>query len=208
MSRFIRKQAHLTNPDAVTVRQQGSRTAGVFAPGQTHIFLVGLRASGKSTLGRRLARHLEMDFVDTDDLVVSRAGRSIAEIVQTDGWEAFRILESEALRDVCSRRGHVVATGGGIILDPDNQRLIQESGTTFYLMAEIPTLLARLSAAPGTDDQRPRLTDSPLEQELIQSNSQRGPIYMNLADHILRTEGHVDDTLRDALEKLGVPPRQ
>ena len=205
MSQFIQKQAHLRNPEAVTVHQHGSRTAGAFVPDQTNIFLVGLRASGKSTLGQGLARHLEMEFVDTDEMVVGKDGRSIAEIVQTDGWQAFRNLESEALRDVCSRRGQVVATGGGIILDPENQRLIQASGTTFYLMAEIPTLLARLSTAPGTAH-RPPLSNRPLEQELIQSNSQRGPIYMNLADHILRTEGLVDDILRDALEKLGVTP--
>ena len=204
MSRFIQNTIQVADPDARMVRQQGARNQKAFDPQATNIFLVGLRASGKSTLGRLLAERLEMRFMDTDALVVDKAGRSIADIVAEDGWDTFRGLESDALRKVCARCGQVVATGGGIVLAPDNQKLIQKSGTTFYLMADISMLLGRLNAVPGTDH-RPPLSGLAAEQELIQSNIQRGPIYMTLADHILRTgDSSLENTLQDALDKLGV----
>ncbi|TVQ96538.1 MAG: shikimate kinase [Desulfovibrionales bacterium] len=203
MSRFIQKAVDVANSDAVTIHQHGRHEAGTFSRWETNIFLVGLRASGKSTLGRLLAQRLEMRFVDTDELVVERAGQSIDAIVLAKGWEDFRRLESEVLRDICSQSGHVVATGGGTVLDPANQRLIQHSGITFYLMAEIPTLLARLTAATETSH-RPPLSTLPPREELIQSSAQRGPIYMNLANHILRTEDSLENTLQDALTKLGI----
>ncbi|WP_052813032.1 shikimate kinase [Desulfonatronum thioautotrophicum] len=203
MSRFIRKTVGVANSDAVRIHQHGQHEAETFAGRETNIFLVGLRASGKSTLGRLLAQRLEMRFVDTDELVVERAGQSIDALVLANGWEDFRRLESEALRDVCAQSGQVVATGGGIVLDSENQHLIQRSGITFYLMAEIPTLLSRLTAAAETPH-RPALSTLPPREELIQSNAQRGPIYMNLANHILRTEDSLESTLQDALIKLGI----
>ena len=201
MSRFIQNTVLVGDPGARMVHAPGTRN--VFDAQSTNIFLVGLRASGKSTLGKLLAERLEMPFMDTDALVVDKAGRSIADIVAADGWDAFRGLESEVLREVCAGRGQVVATGGGIVLAPENQKLIQQSGTTFFLMAEISTLLGRLNKAPNRTH-RPPLSDLTPEQELIQSNIQRGPIYMNLADHILRSEDSLENTLQDALDKLGV----
>ena len=204
MSRFIQNKVPLANPEATLVRRQDmSAQSRHFDPAKTNIFLVGMRASGKTTVGRLLARSLEMRFVDTDEQVASQAGRDIAGIVATEGWEAFRRLESEILKRVCAERGQVVATGGGIVLAPENQGLILESGTTFYLMADIPTLLKRLNADPATA-QRPPLSGLPLDQELIQTNMQRGPLYMSLADHILRTEDTLENIGRDALDKLGV----
>ncbi|WP_051822826.1 shikimate kinase [Desulfonatronum thiodismutans] len=203
MSRFIQNTIQVGDPELRMVHDKGARKKAVFDPQATNIFLVGLRASGKSTLGKPLAQRLDMRFVDTDVLVLDKAGRSIADIVAANGWDAFRGLESEVLREVCARRGQVVATGGGMILAAENQKLIQQSGTTFFLMADISTLLGRLNAAPDTDH-RPPLTNLTPEQELIQSNIQRGPIYMNLADHILHTEDSLEHTLRDALDKLDV----
>lgn len=203
MSRFIQNTVQVGNPDARIAHAPETRKRDVFNPQATNIFLVGLRAGGKSTLGKLLAERLAMRFVDTDALVVDKAGQSIADIVAADGWDAFRGLESEVLREVCARQGQVVATGGGIILATENQELIRQSGTTFFLMAEISTLLQRLKAVPDLDN-RPPLSGLTPEQELVQSNIQRGPIYMTLADHILRAEDSLDAVLQDALEKLGV----
>ncbi|WP_158269759.1 shikimate kinase [Desulfonatronum sp. SC1] len=201
MNRFIQNTIQVGDPDTRMVHTPGTRK--VFDSQSTNIFLVGLRASGKSTLGKLLAQRLEMRFMDTDALVVDKSGRSIADIVASDGWDAFRGLESEVLQEICAQRGQVVATGGGIVLALKNQELIQQSGTTFYLMTEISTLLGRLNAAPNPDH-RPPLSGLTPEQELIQSNIQRSPIYMNLADHILRSEDSLENTLRDALDKLNV----
>ncbi len=204
MSRFIQKKIQVANPGATMVHHHDpNQQAKVFNPLEENVFLVGLRASGKSTLGQELAQRLGMRFVDTDEVITRAAERCIAEIVTSHGWEEFRRLETEALQNICADTGQVVATGGGIVLAPENLKLLQHSGTTFYLMAEIPTLLKRLTSS-GSDPQRPPLSDLPLEQELIRSNAQRGPLYMCAATHILRTEEFLEKTLEDALEKLGV----
>ncbi|SDB07711.1 shikimate kinase [Desulfonatronum thiosulfatophilum] len=202
MNRFIQDKIPVADSEATMVHRQGSGKTS-FDTRSDNIFLVGLRGSGKSTLGKLLARRLGMTFVDTDEMVVQKNGHSIPEIVASESWEAFRRLESDVLQEVCNEKGQVVATGGGIILAPDNLKRIQQSGTTFYLMTRIPTLLQRLTSSTARQD-RPPLSDLPLEQELIQCNIQRGPLYMCAATHILHTDGVIEDSLADALEKLGL----
>src|SRR5947209_12500962 len=79
------------------------------------IFLIGYRGSGKSTVGPRLAAALGWDFVDADDLIEARAGRSIAAIFASEGETGFRDRESAMLRELAGRGRHVIATGGGIV---------------------------------------------------------------------------------------------
>ncbi|GAB6058853.1 shikimate kinase AroL [Desulfonatronum parangueonense] len=205
MSRFIQDKISIADSGATMVhRQDSGKKTMVLDPRTENIFLVGLRGSGKSTLGKLLAQRLGLTFVDTDEMVTRKAGRTIADIVASEGWEAFRRLESAVLQEVCHEKGQVIATGGGIVLDPDNLKRIQQSGTTFYLMAKIPTLLQRLASSAAQQD-RPPLSDLPLEQELTQCNIQRGPLYMCAATHILHADDALEQSLADALEKLGIP---
>jgi len=207
MSRLIRNKVEVRNPDATMVLSHGApRKQARFDPREANIFLVGLRGSGKTTLGRLLAERLlaerlEVAFVDTDDMIVQRAGTSIAEIVADQGWDAFRSMEKEALRDVCSRRGQVVATGGGMVIDPDNRALLGISGVVFYLMADITTLAQRLARNPMAD-QRPALSDLAPTQELAQCLRQRGPLYICVANHVLRAEKAPAILVEEAIEKL------
>ena len=91
------------------------------------IFLVGMRGSGKTTLGRALADKLGWLFADTDEMLCARCGRTVSEIVQEEGWGGFRKREAALLHDV-ARPYTVVATGGGMILREENRRFMKETG--------------------------------------------------------------------------------
>lgn len=202
MTRFIRSKTMVRNPDATMVHEHVATPARIpFDPAASNIFLVGLRGSGKTTLGRMLAERLGAVFTDTDALVAGRAGKSIAAIVADRGWEAFRILEKEVLREACSRRGQVVATGGGIVLDPANRDLLEQSGMVIYLMADIATLAFRLAENPLAE-QRPALSHRDAKVELAQSMQERAPLYMCLADHVLRVDNDPESLVRELLQKI------
>lgn len=202
MSRFIRHKVEVRNPHATMVREHhAGHVRPSFDPAANNVFLVGLRGSGKTTLGRMLAKRLGAAFVDTDQAVVRKTGVSIAEIVASRGWETFRSMESEALRDVCAQHGQVVATGGGIVLDPANRDLLEKSGVVIYLMADIATLAVRLAENPLAQ-QRPPLSGQTPQQELSRCLRERGPLYMCLADHVLRVENEPDILVRELMEKI------
>lgn len=202
MNRFIRHKVEIRNPDATMVCEHHTgHVRPSFDPAVNNVFLVGLRGSGKTTLGRMLAKRLGAAFVDTDQVVVRKAGISIAEIVATRGWAAFRSMESEALRDVSAQHGQVVATGGGIVLDPANRDLLEKSGVVIYLMADITTLAVRLAENPLAQ-QRPALSGLKLHQELSRCLLERGPLYMCLADHVLRVENEPEMLVRKLMEKI------
>ena len=165
-----------------------------------NIFLVGPRGSGKTTVGRLAAQRLGLEFADTDALLGDRAGSTIADFVAAHGWDAFRDLEHAVLQDVCAREGQVVATGGGIVLREDNRALLKAHGLTVYLMADVPTLLARLENDPNAA-QRPALTDSPLRQEISAVLNEREPLYFAVADAVLQASRRAEELAEDVEEK-------
>ena len=152
---------------------------------QKKLFLLGLRASGKSTLGRYIASRHNLDFVDTDELCQRAAGMSIADLVAAQGWTAFRELESSVLRELLESSGDavkplVVATGGGIVLDDKNRQLIKNAGFGIYLEAGADLLHARLTANPASGH-RPPLSDSPLLEEIHKNLAEREALYRECA---------------------------
>lgn len=165
-----------------------------------NVFLVGPRGSGKTTVGRLAAERLGLAFVDTDALLGERAGGTIADFVAAHGWDAFRDLEHAVLRDVCAREGQVVATGGGIVLREDNRALLKAHGLTVYLLADVPTLFARLEKDPNAA-QRPALTDSPLRQEIGAVLNEREPLYFAVADAVLQAGRRAEELAEDVEEK-------
>jgi shikimate kinase / 3-dehydroquinate synthase len=116
-----------------------------------HIFLYGPPGTGKSTLGKILARNLNMPFVDLDRLVESKAGMAIPQIMDQQGEAAFRDLEAAALRDAIdtSSERKVIALGGGALLREENRSLAEAHGTIVLLTADLPTLLERLKNDTG-----------------------------------------------------------
>lgn len=204
MAQFIKRKFEVQEPDASKIyKQHRQEYKQEFDLSSSNIYFIGLRGSGKTTVGRIVAEGLQAQFVDTDELVVQRAGLGIAQIVDRQGWEAFRHLEHQVLEDICSKKGQVVATGGGIILRDDNRELLQAGGQIFYLMAHVPDLLARLDKAPAKE-QRPALTEKPLQEELAQTLSAREPLYVSIADHVLQAEKPPEELAEDVYLALGV----
>lgn len=150
------------------------------------LFLIGPRASGKSTVGRIVAERLALPFYDTDDMVMDEAGCSIAEIVRLEGWESFRARESRALALAVARdaAGAVVSTGGGMVLARENRERMRAAGAVFYLAAPLDCLYARLERQFDAG-RRPSLTgESPLT-ELARVLEEREPLYREAAHHII-----------------------
>jgi 3-dehydroquinate synthase len=131
------------------------------------IILTGFSGTGKSAVGPLVAKELGWSFVDTDDVVETNAGRSILDIFRESGEESFRDLESQALREVCSRDGAVIATGGGAILRPANRRRLAESGFIVCLEARPETIFQRLRSRAG---------EEPLDRPLLASRDPLGRI--------------------------------
>ncbi len=121
-------------------------------PATRNVILTGFMGTGKSSVGRLLARALGWQFVDTDDLIVQKAGKPIKDIFDQDGEAAFRGMEREAVRDVARLDHHVIATGGGMVVDQGNLDTLQGAG-----------LVVLLEASPGVIHQRTRhWNDRPL----------------------------------------------
>ena len=147
-------------------------------PRPENVVLVGFMGSGKSSVGRLVARTLRGRFVDTDRLVVDRTGREITEIFATEGEEWFRQEESRALRSLVGGSRLVVATGGGIVTVPENLPLLKELGFVVWLMASEEVIWQRVSR----NTKRPLLhTENPRETVHALLNL-RNPLYEAAAD--------------------------
>src|SRR5262249_28978294 len=111
------------------------------------VILAGFMGTGKTEVGRRLARSLGWTFVDTDALVESAAGRSISAVFADEGEAAFRAREREAVARACAMTAAVVAVGGGALLDPENRRGVLAGGAVLCRPARTRELARRLGAA-------------------------------------------------------------
>ncbi|MEW5774666.1 MAG: shikimate kinase AroL [Thermodesulfobacteriota bacterium] len=198
----MQKKAEVEDAGLTGVYRRSAGGAG----GKSNIFLVGLRGSGKTTLGKVGAKRSGRPFVDADALAEERAGRSIAELVEQEGWDAFRALESEVLAGICAGDGQIVATGGGVVLAEANRRLMRASGKVFYLAAEPALLTARLLKDPKVA-QRPTLTGKPLAEEMRATFEERQPLYMSIADFILHAGAPLNELADDFEEKIRLVDR-
>lgn len=149
-----------------------------------HIFLYGPPGSGKSTVGKQLARNLKLPFIDLDQTIESNAGMSIPQIMEQQGETTFRDLESAALQSLTSTplpmgegqgvRDCVIALGGGALLRDENRALAESNGQILFLTAEMNTLMKRISAQPG---KRPLLAGGDLEEKLTTLHRKRHDHY-------------------------------
>jgi shikimate kinase len=128
-----------------------------------NVVIVGFMGAGKSVCGRLLARRLGRCFVETDDMIVSRDGRSIPDIFRQSGEEAFRRLEGEVLDDLALKSQDVIATGGGLPCRDDRMDALRALGTVVWLRGDLPDLLERARRIGG----RPMLERSPAEIEAL-----------------------------------------
>jgi 3-dehydroquinate synthase len=156
----------------------------------TNLAITGFSGTGKSLVGKEVARRLHWNFLDTDDEIVKQAGKPIAEIFREDGEGKFRELERETIKKACRQRGVVIAIGGGAIVDPRNYELLATNGFIVCLEAKPETICKRLFAEAACNPEtevRPLLAvDNPLER-IRQLKASRQPCYAK-ADWTVHTD--------------------
>ncbi|MEQ1517794.1 MAG: shikimate kinase [Usitatibacteraceae bacterium] len=151
-----------------------------------NLYLIGMPGAGKSTIGRALAKCLQLKFVDADHALTEKTGVSIATIFEMEGEEGFRIRENALLAELSMRTGLLVATGGGIVLREDNRAIMHRTGVVVYLRAKIDDLWARTQH----DSKRPLLRAENPRAVLTNLLELREPLYATLADLIVETAGY------------------
>ncbi len=146
------------------------------------IVLIGPPGAGKSTVGKALADHLSLEFLDTDALIEQSTGRSITDIFVVDGEPIFRAIELEILASVLKSEGAVVSLGGGAPISDEAQALISKSDShVIFLDVSLSTAAPRV----GFNRDRPLLLGNPRAQWQALSD-QRRPIYERLADQVIK----------------------
>ncbi len=158
-----------------------------------NLVLVGPMGSGKSSLGRRVARRLGLEFVDADRRLEQQAGASIPLIFEMEGEAAFRAREESTLAELLSGEGQVIATGGGAVLSPATRARLRERGYVVHVQVGLEQQLARLERDTG----RPLLAQGDRRQVLEQLAAVRDPLYAEVADHAFCSDGlPVDEAAR------------
>ena len=167
---------------------------------RSNIFLVGPMGSGKTAVGRQLARRLSMPFVDSDHEIEQRTGVDIPLIFDKEGEEGFRRREAEIIDELTARSAIVLSTGGGAVLWPENRSHLRTRGVVVYLETSVADQAARVSRSDnrplltGVDDVRARL------QDLM---TVRAPLYEEIAHIRVRTDGRrVQTVAREVLQHL------
>lgn len=138
-----------------------------------NIILTGFMGTGKTAVGRHLAEHLKIPFLDVDAAIAKRAGKPIARIFAEEGESAFRELESRAISELAAQDCAVIATGGGALIDPRNRAVLERSGLLVCLTARMGTLLERLK----DDVTRPLLADEDLPDKMDRLMKERESLY-------------------------------
>lgn len=141
-----------------------------------NLILIGLRGSGKTTLGRALGDTLQRPFVDLDEQLAERAGCSADVLLADQGEPAFRAMERDVLAGAAALAGHVIATGGGAVLHAEELAALAATGCVVYLKVPLDDLLDRARARP-----RPRLCAGSLEDEFVALAAARAPLYEEVA---------------------------
>lgn len=161
--------------------------------------LVGMMGVGKSTVGRILSRRLHRPFLDTDALLEERSGRTVREIITADGEPAFRDLEAVVLADaLAGETPAVIAAAGGVVLRPDNRAVLRErAGKVVWLSAPLDVLLARVRHGKH----RPVLDQDP-EATLVRLEQERDPLYREVADAIVLSDGRPAEQIADQILTL------
>ena len=167
---------------------------------KTNIALIGFMGTGKTAVGKLLARKLGRKFIELDLLIEQLAGKSIPEIFEQDGEIAFRELEIEATRKIAREQRTVIAGGGGIVLNKINIDRLKESSRIVYLTASPGILLRRVS---GGKNERPLLNVSDQALQISELLRFRKPFYQRAADITINTSKlDIDSVTEHIIDKL------
>ncbi len=153
-----------------------------------NLFLIGYRCTGKTTIGKSIAATIDWSFVDSDLLVIKECKKSIKDIIDTQGWQAFRRMERSMIKQVCTKDRQVVATGGGAVLDTKNVRAMETSGIIVWLRATAETIRERMLQDETDQTLRPALTEKGSVAEIEEVLLARHPYYDNASDFAIPTD--------------------
>ncbi len=170
-----------------------------------NVFLIGLMGSGKTTVGRALAKKLNKRFIDSDQEIEARTGASISLIFEIEGEASFRQREAEVIADLTAEHDIVLATGGGVVLNARSRALLASRGTVVYLRASVNSILQRTSH----DKSRPLLQTADPRRRVEELARQREPLYTEIADIVIDTgRPNVQFLVQSILSQLdGVPTK-
>jgi shikimate kinase len=169
--------------------------------GKRNIYLIGPMGTGKTAVGKSLGRLLGVPFVDSDAEIERHAGVDIPYIFEQEGEEGFRRREREVLAELCTREPLVLATGGGSVLAAQNRQLLKSTGVVVFLQTSIPQQLQRVGSGRG----RPMLRGADMPQRLEELCRIREPLYREIADITLNTDGRRVTKVADIiLRELGL----
>ncbi|MDX1733446.1 MAG: shikimate kinase AroK [Halioglobus sp.] len=153
-------------------------------PALHRVFLVGPMGAGKTTIGKHLAQHLKLRFVDSDAEIEARTGADIPWIFDVEGEEGFRDREQQVVAEMTEWDNIVLATGGGVVLRPENRTALAGRGFVIYLYASVDEQVRRTQR----DRRRPLLQGGDPEEILRDLMAVRDPLYREIADHIIETD--------------------
>jgi len=171
--------------------------------GKANIFLIGPMGSGKTAVGRQLARLLDIPFHDSDVEIEKRTGVDIPFIFEREGEPGFRLREREAIEALTQLEPIVLATGGGAVLAQENRRLLAERGTVIFLETSLAQQLQRV----GTGKGRPLLSGDGLPERLKRLRAEREPLYREIADHCVPTDRRRVSKVADHILRVTSPSR-
>lgn len=152
-----------------------------------NIVLIGFRGAGKSCVGKAIAHHMKRRFIDADDYLEQRAGKTIREIFSEDGEKKFRQIESEIIKELSLLDDVVIATGGGAVLKEENVKNMKKNGFIVLLETDIETIQKRLAEDTEGQAQRPNLTNMKQCEEIKYLLEYRMPFYKKAADYCVNT---------------------
>jgi shikimate kinase len=152
--------------------------------GKRNIYLIGPMGTGKTAVGRQLARQLGVDFLDSDAQIEAVAGVDIPYIFEEEGEAGFREREKAMIAELTAREPVVIATGGGAVLAPENRQLLSSTGTVVYLETSVSQQLQRVRGGRG----RPLLKGADLGKRLDELRAIREPLYRQIADVTISTD--------------------
>jgi len=172
-----------------------------------NLVLIGYRAAGKTTVGRRLSAYLRRVFVDSDDMIEKHQGTPIGDIVRCHGWDYFRAIEREVISEVSNYDNLIVSAGGGVVIDPENVKVLKRNGLIIWLKADVEVLLERLVRDLRSAIERPSLTGRGTLKEFKEVLVQRGPLYERASEvqvdtSLLDVDGVVNQVLSIFEERL------
>lgn len=163
-----------------------------------NLFLIGPMGAGKSTIGRQLAKELKLEFYDADQEIEARTGADIAWIFDVEGEEGFRKREAAVIDDLSHLTGIVLATGGGAVLSPENRTRLAARGTVVYLYTTVEQQMRRTAR----DKRRPLLQTETPESVLVELMAQRDPLYREVADMVIITDGRTVRSVASEVVRL------